>query len=87
MRNQRKKASFASRGNCPQCGASNRAAALTGLQIEMRPVLTAVVPVFPEALAEVVVLKCPGCGYRMCLDYSIELDDNPEIDLNEKVAS
>jgi hypothetical protein len=37
---------------------------------------------FPDALAEVSCLKCASCGYWICLDYRIELDDNPEIDLN-----
>jgi hypothetical protein len=27
-------------------------------------------------------LKCAGCGHWMCLDYRIELDDNPELDIN-----
>jgi hypothetical protein len=40
------------------------------------------VSAFPDALAEVNCLKCAGCGYWICLDYRIELDDNPEIDLN-----
>ena len=57
-----------------------------GLQVEMRPVLTTAIPVFPEALAELVVLTCPHCGYRMCLDYCVKLDDNPELDLNERMA-
>ena len=35
-----------------------------------------------DAQAEVSCVKCPGCGYWACLDYRIELDDNPEIDLN-----
>jgi hypothetical protein len=48
----------------------------------MRPVLTKEVFAFPDALAEVKCVKCAGCGYWICLDYRIELDDNPEIDLN-----
>ena len=36
----------------------------------------------PDALAEVNCLKCAGCGHWICLDYRIELDDNPEMDLN-----
>ena len=48
----------------------------------MRPVLSEKVFAFPDALAEVSCLKCAGCGYWVCLDYRIELDDNPEIDLN-----
>jgi hypothetical protein len=33
---------------------------------------------FPDALAEVSCLKRASCGYSICLDYRIELDDNPE---------
>ena len=67
---------------CPKCGHANGTAAVKVLRVEMRPVLTPEVFAFPEALAEVHCLKCAGCGYWMCLDYRIELDDNPEIDLN-----
>jgi hypothetical protein len=52
------------------------------LQIDMRPILTKEVFAFPDALAEVNCVKCAACGYWICLDYRIELDDNPEIDLN-----
>jgi hypothetical protein len=48
----------------------------------MRPVLTAEVFAFPDALAEVNCLKCDACGHWICLDYRIELDDNPELDIN-----
>jgi hypothetical protein len=37
---------------------------------------------FPDTLAEVSCLKCARCGYWICLNYRIEPDDNPEIDLN-----
>jgi len=37
---------------------------------------------FPDALAEVNCLKCAGCNHWICLYYRIELDDNPELDLN-----
>jgi hypothetical protein len=67
---------------CPKCGRSNDATAAKIVQVEMRPVLTRAVFAFPDALAEVSCLKCAGCGYWVCLDYRIELDDNPEIDLN-----
>ncbi len=67
---------------CPKCGHTNSTAAVKTLQIEMRPVLTAQVFAFPDALAEVTCLKCAACGYWICLDYRIELDDNPELDLN-----
>ncbi len=67
---------------CPKCGHTNDATAAKTVQVEMRPVLTAAVFAFPDALAEVSCVKCQGCGYWMCLDYRIELDDNPEIDLN-----
>jgi hypothetical protein len=67
---------------CPQCGCANRTAGMKTLQVEMRPVLTPEVFAFPDALAEVNCLKCAECGHWMCLDYRIELDDNPEIDLN-----
>jgi len=68
--------------DCPKCGHLNSTAAMKTLQIEMRPVLTPEVFAFPDALAEVICLKCTGCGHWICLDYRIELDDNPEIDLN-----
>jgi len=67
---------------CPKCGHNNATSAAKTVQIEMRPVLTQAVFAFPDALAEVSCLKCAGCGYWICLDYRIELDDNPEIDLN-----
>ena len=67
---------------CPKCGHSNSTAGMKTLQIEMRPVLTEKVFAFPDALAEVNCVQCAGCGYWVCLDYRIELDDNPEIDLN-----
>lgn len=67
---------------CPKCGHTNGTAGMKTLQVELRPVLTAEVFAFPDALAEVNCLKCAGCGYWVCLDYRIELDDNPEIDLN-----
>lgn len=67
---------------CPKCGHSNATSAIKTLQIDMRPVLTKEVFAFPDALAEVKCLQCAGCGYWICLDYRIELDDNPEIDLN-----
>ena len=60
----------------------NDTAGMKTLQVEMRPVLTAEVFAFPDALAEVNCLKCAGCGHWICLDYRIEMDDNPEIDLN-----
>ena len=67
---------------CPKCGHTNETGGVKTVQVEMRPVLTPAVFAFPEALAEVSCLKCAGCGYWICLDYRIELDDNPEIDLN-----
>jgi hypothetical protein len=67
---------------CPLCGRANGTAAVKRLQVEMRPVLTREVFAFPDALAEVDCLRCEGCGHWICLDYRIELDDNPEIDLN-----
>ena len=67
---------------CPKCGHTNDTTGVRTLQVEMRPVLTKVVFAFPDALAEASCLKCSGCGYWICLDYRIELDDNPEIDLN-----
>jgi hypothetical protein len=67
---------------CPKCGHGNSTAGMKTLQVEMRPVLTQEVFAFPDALAEVNCLKCAGCGHWICLDYRVELDDNPEIDLN-----
>ena len=67
---------------CPKCGHANDSKGSRTLQIDMRPVLTKEVFAFPDALAEVNCLKCTACGYWMCMDYRIELDDNPEIDLN-----
>jgi hypothetical protein len=67
---------------CPKCSHVNSTASMKTLQVEMRPVLTAEVFAFPDALAEVNCLRCEGCGHWMCLDYRIELDDNPELDLN-----
>jgi hypothetical protein len=68
--------------DCHRCGRANDTRAARTLQVEMRPVLTKGVFAFPDALAEVLCLKCTACGYWNCLDYRIELDDNPEIDLN-----
>ena len=67
---------------CPRCGHTNATAGAKTVQVEFRPLLTEQVFAFPDALAEVRCLRCAGCGYWMCLDYRIELDDNPEIDLN-----
>ena len=67
---------------CPKCGSTNDTSAAKTIQVDLRPVLTVPVFAFPDALAEVNCLKCSSCGYWMCLDYRIELDDNPEIDLN-----
>jgi DNA-directed RNA polymerase subunit RPC12/RpoP len=67
---------------CPKCGHTNDTSAARTLQVDMRPVLTKEVFAFPDALAEVQCLQCTECGYWICLDYRIELDDNPEIDLN-----
>lgn len=67
---------------CSKCGHVTSTAGAKRLQVEMRPVLTAEVFAFPDALGEVSCLKCAGCGHWACLDYRIELDDNPEIDLN-----
>jgi hypothetical protein len=67
---------------CAKCGHTNNTAGAQTLQVEMRPVLTRAVFAFPDALAEVSCLRCSSCGYWTCLDYRIELDDNPEIDLN-----
>ena len=68
--------------DCPKCGHTNGTAAAKTVQVEFRPLLSEAVFAFPDALAEVSCLKCIDCGYWMCLDYRIELDDNPEIDLN-----
>jgi hypothetical protein len=68
--------------DCPKCGHANTTAGVKTLQVEMRPVLTEEVFAFPDALAEVSCLKCAGCGHWICLDYRIELDANPELDLN-----
>jgi hypothetical protein len=68
--------------DCHRCGRANDTGAAQTLRVDMRPVLTKEVFAFPDALAEVVCLKCAACGYWICLDYRIELDDNPEIDLN-----
>lgn len=68
--------------SCPKCGHVNETAGLKTLQVEMRPILTREVFAFPDALAEVKCLKCGKCGHWICLDYRIEMDDNPEIDLN-----
>ena len=67
---------------CPKCGLTNNSTYVKTVQVDLRPVLTPEVFAFPEALAEVNCLKCAGCGYWICLDYRVELDDNPEIDLN-----
>ena len=67
---------------CPKCEHTNDTRGVKTVQVDLRPVLTAAVPAFPDAQAEVSCLKCAGCGYWICLDYRIELDDNPEIDLN-----
>ena len=67
---------------CPKCGHMNATGTVKTLQVDLRPVLTAEVFAFPDALAEVNCLKCAGCGHWICLDYRIEMDDNPEIDLN-----
>jgi hypothetical protein len=67
---------------CPRCSHVNPTAGVKRVQVEMRPVLTAEVSAFPDALAEVDCLRCAGCGHWICLDYRIEMDDNPEIDLN-----
>ena len=68
--------------DCPKCGHVNETGGARTIQVEMRPVLTKEVFAFPDALAEVSSLQCVACGYWICLDYRIELDDNPEIDLN-----
>ena len=72
---------------CPKCGQINRKGSEIKVQVEFRPVLTAAVFAFPDALADVICVKCSSCGYWMCLDYRIELDDNPEIDLNPEETS
>ena len=68
--------------DCPKCGHTNGTAGVKTVHVEFRPVLTDQVFAFPEALADVTCLQCAACAYWMCLDYRIELDDNPEIDLN-----
>jgi len=68
--------------DCPKCKHANDTSGARTLQVDMRPVLTKKVFAFPDALAEVRCLKCTACGYWICLDYRVELDDNPEIDLN-----
>jgi hypothetical protein len=68
--------------DCPKCGHTNETGDARVLRIDLRPVLTKEVFAFPDALAEVSCVKCGACGYWICLDYRIELDDNPEIDLN-----
>ena len=67
---------------CPKCAHVNSTTAAKTLQVDLRPVLTAEVFAFPDALAEVRCVQCVACGYWICLDYRIELDDNPELDLN-----
>jgi hypothetical protein len=67
---------------CSRCGHTNSTASVKTVRVDLRPVLTREVFAFPDALAEVTCLKCARCGYWVCLDYRIELDDNPEIDLN-----
>jgi hypothetical protein len=67
---------------CPKCGHGNETGDARTLRVDLRPVLTKEVFAFPDALAEVQCLRCAACGYWICLDYRIELDDNPEIDLN-----
>ena len=67
---------------CPKCGHRNETGDARTLRVDLRPVLTKEVLAFPDALAEVQCLRCAECGYWICLDYRIELDDNPEIDLN-----
>src|SRR5581483_11423796 len=63
---------------CPGCGHTNQTQGAKTVRVDLRPVLTPEVFAFPDALAEVSCLKCAGCGYWICLDYRIELDDNPE---------
>ena len=67
---------------CPKCGHATPTTGAKVVQVEMRPVLTEAVFAFPDALAEVSCVRCEACGHWICLDYRIELDDNPEIDLN-----
>jgi hypothetical protein len=67
---------------CPKCGRTNDTRGVKTVRVDMRPVLTPEVFAFPDALAEASCLKCADCGYWICLDYRIELDDNPEIDFN-----
>jgi hypothetical protein len=67
---------------CPKCKHINGTVGARLLQIDMRPILTKEVFAFPDALAEVNCVQCAACAFWICLDYRIELDDNPEIDLN-----
>ena len=67
---------------CPKCGRRNETSGAKTLQVDLRPVLTKKVFAFPDALAEVSYLECAECSYKICLDYRLELDDNPELDLN-----
>jgi hypothetical protein len=67
---------------CPKCGYATPTSEAKVIQVEMRPVLTEAVFAFPDALAEVSCVRCEKCGHWICLDYRIEMDDNPEIDLN-----
>jgi hypothetical protein len=67
---------------CPKCGQETDTRGAKTMQIDMRPVLTKEVFAFPDALAEVQCVRCAACGHWICLDYRIELDDNPEIDIN-----
>jgi hypothetical protein len=69
---------------CPKCGRSNDATGVKTMRVDMRPILTLEVFAFPDALAEASCLKCAACGYWICLEYRIELDDNPEIDFNSE---
>ncbi len=68
--------------SCPKCGHTNETGAVKTVQVDLRPVLTPEVFAFPDVMAEVNCLKCASCGYWICVDYRIELDDNPELDLN-----
>ncbi len=45
---------------CPKCGRTNDTKAAKTVQVELRPVLTAAVFAFPDALAEVSCTKCAG---------------------------
>lgn len=81
---QRRLSSVVRVAACPRCGYRSCSTSGRKLQVEMRPILTDDVPQFPDALAEIEVVDCAQCGYLLCLGYSVRLDDNPEIDLNEK---